>query len=241
MIHGTHWLVAGTVLGLALSVSPLRADETSDELKALRQQIEALSQKVQLLEQKNATNQETMSQVKTITAKAKTAPTVSLGANGLKVSSADSNFVFGVRGYIQADARFGVASSAATYPDTFLMRRVRPIFEGSLYQFIDYRVMLDFGSGNTSGANGTTSNDGFLKEAWAGLRFLPELQLQVGKMKMPAGLERGQSTANLLFIETGFPTMLTPDYTVGAMLQGDVLGGEAQLPGGRVRQHARRR
>lgn len=232
MIHGTHWLVAGTVLGLALSVSPLRADETSDELKALRQQIEALSQKVQLLEQKNATNQETMSQVKTITAKAKTAPTVSLGANGLKVSSADSNFVFGVRGYIQADARFGVASSAANYADTFLMRRVRPIFEGSLYQFIDYRVMLDFGSGTTSGANGTTSNDGFLKEAWAGLRFLPELQLQVGKMKMPAGLERGQSTANLLFIETGFPTMLTPDYTVGAMLQGDVLGGKLNYQAG---------
>lgn len=235
MIHGNHWLVAGTVLGLALSVSPLRADETSDELKALRQQIEALSQKVQQLEQKNATDKETMSQVKTLTEKAKTAPLVSIGATGLKVSSADSNFVFGIRGYIQADGRFGVASSAANYNDTFLMRRVRPVFEGSLYKVIDYRVMLDFGSGasaTSASSTSSTGNDGFVQDAWANIRFLPELQFQVGKMKPPTGLERSQSTANLLFIETGFPTMLTPNYSVGVMLQGDLLGGKINYQGG---------
>ena len=243
LIYGNRWLVAGATLGIVLVTSPLLADDTSDELKALRQQIEALSQKVLQLEQKSATDKETMSQVKTLTEKAKTAPLVSIGATGLKVSSADSNFVFGVRGYIQADGRFGVASSAANYADTFLMRRVRPVFEGSLYKIIDYRVMLDFGSGNSASsatpasANGTpststTGNDGFVQDAWANIRFLPELQLQVGKMKPPSGLERSQSTANLLFIETGFPTMLTPNYSVGAMLQGDVIGGKLNYQAG---------
>ena len=223
-------LAAGAVLGLTLSASPARADATSDELKTLRQQIEALAQKVQLLEQKHASDQETLSQLKivqqaavrqqeAVAATARIAPVVSVGANGLQVRSADSNFIFGVRGYIQADGRFGVASSAATFNDTFLLRRVRPIFEGTLYKIVDYRLMLEFGSGTVA----STLNTSYVLDAYANLRFLPQLQLQVGKMKVPTGLERSQSTANLLFIETGFATMLTPNYCVGAMLQGEVL------------------
>ncbi len=230
MSHAKSYWVAGAALGLVLSASPARADATSDELKALRQQLEALSQKVQLLEEKHLRDQAALSQVQAtqrkteldqaaVAEKAKAAPTVSVGAGGLLVRSADSNFVFGIRGYLQADGRFGVASSAATYNDTFLMRRVRPIFEGTLYQFVDYRVMLEFGTGTL--ANNTLNNN-LLLDAYANIRFLPELQLQVGKMKQPSGLERGQSTANLLFIETGFPTLLTPNYCVGAMLQGDL-------------------
>jgi len=234
----SYW-IAGVSLGLVLSASPARADTTRDELKALRQQLEALSQKVQLLEEKHVRDQEALSQVQAtqrttelaqaaVAAKAKAAPIVSVGAGGLQVRSADSNFVFGIRGYLQADGRFGVASSAATYNDTFLMRRVRPIFEGTLYQYVDYRILLEFGTGTLA----NTLNNSLLLDAYANLRFLPELQLQVGKMKQPSGLERGQSTANLLFIETGFPTLLTPNYSVGAMFQGDLFGRKLNYQAG---------
>ena len=239
MTRGKYYLAAGAALSVLLCANPVRGDATSDELKALRQQIEALAQKVQLLEQRHASEEEALRQVtvaqhevarqqEATAAKARTAPTVSVGASGLQVRSADSNFVFGVRGYIQVDGRFGVASSAATFNDTFLLRRVRPVFEGTLYKMVDYRVMLDFGSGTLASA----ANTGYVLDAFANLHFLPELQLQVGKMKVPTGLERSQSTANLLFIETGFTTMLTPNYCVGAMLQGDLAQGKLSYQAG---------
>ncbi|MCI0540474.1 MAG: hypothetical protein L0Z50_35175 [Verrucomicrobiales bacterium] len=106
--------------------------------------IEDLDQKIRVLERKQELANEEA------TAKAKTTPTVAVGASGLQVRSADSNFVFNLRGYVQADGRFGIGDSADPYSDTFLMRRVRPIFDGTLYKKIDYRVMLDFASGTTS-------------------------------------------------------------------------------------------
>ncbi len=56
------------------------------------------------------------------------------------------------------------------------------------------------------------------------VRFLPELQFQVGKMKEPVGLERLQSGANLLFVERAYPTALVPNRDVGMMLQGELFG-----------------
>jgi phosphate-selective porin OprO and OprP len=182
--------------------------------------VDQLDQQVRILERKQELEQEAAAE------RAKTTPTVTVGSSGLQVRSADSNFVFNLHGYVQFDGRFGVGDTAAAYVDTFLMRRVRPIFDGTLYKFVDYRVMLDFASGITSSSASANSlsNDGFLQDAYANLRFLPELQLQVGKMKEPVGLERLQSGANLLFIERGYPTALVPNRNVGAMLQGDLLG-----------------
>jgi phosphate-selective porin OprO and OprP len=174
--------------------------------------VEQLDQQVRILQRKQELEQEAAVE------KAKTAPVVTVGYSGLQVRSGDSNFVFGLRGYFQADGRFGVGESSDVYNDTFLMRRIRPIFEGTLYKKFDYRVMLDFGSGQSS----STSNDGFVQDAYVNARFLPEVQLQIGKMKEPVGLERLQSGANLLFIERGYPTALVPNRDVGAMVQGDV-------------------
>lgn len=205
-------IVTAAILAVYGSGSPMLADDTAETINLLRQQIEQLDQKLRVLERKSELEREAGAE------KAKTQPAVSIGASGIQVRSADSNFVFGIRGYVQADGRFGVGDSSGPYNDTFLMRRVRPIFEGSIYRKIDYRLMLDFGSGVTS----TTSNDGFVQDAYVNMRFLPELQLQVGKMKEPVGLERLQSGANLLFVERGYPTALVPNRDVGVMLQGEL-------------------
>ena len=255
-------LLTLAVLGAQLASAGLRAaDPGTDQLDALRKQVEHLTEKVLLLEKQVADEKGKVAVPPAATVnvapatpadpridqldqkvrvferkqeldkeaaaeRAKTTPVVTLGASGLQVRSADSNFVFNLRGYVQADGRFGVGESAGPYVDTFLMRRVRPILDGTLYKLADFRVMLDFGSGITSSsaAANSYSNDGFLQDAYVNLRFLPQLQLQVGKMKEPVGLERLQSGANLLFIERGYPTALVPNRNVGAMLQGDLFG-----------------
>jgi phosphate-selective porin OprO/OprP len=193
---------------------PVRADDAA-VISQLKEQIEQLDQKVKILERKRELEQESAAE------KPKTTPSVSIGPSGFLARSADSNFVLRVRGYVQADGRYylddypgGIAN------DTFLIRRARPIFEGTVYEKYDYRVMLDFGSGVTS----TTGNNGFLQDAYVNARLWPELQIQAGKFKEPVGLERLQSGANLLFVERGYPTLLVPNRDVGVQLQGDLSG-----------------
>ena len=206
---GKAALVA-SVIG-ALGVTSAGA-QSNEELKDL---IRELDQKIRVLERKQELDKEVA------TEKAKTATSVSAGASGFSIRSADTNFVLKLRGYIQADGRFYADDhDGGTANDTFLLRRVRPIFEGTVFEKYDFRLMLDFGSGVTASA----ANNAYVQDAYVNARFLPQFQIGAGKMKEPVGLERLQSGANLLFIERGYPTQLAPNRDVGIVIQGD-LGG----------------
>jgi phosphate-selective porin OprO/OprP len=186
---------------------PTRAAQLSDEeIQALIHRVDELEQEVKTLKRNREVDKENA------TEQAKQTPTVSLGLNGLNVRSGDSNFVMTAHGYIQADDRtyFG----QKTTPDTFLLRRVRPIIEGTVWQDIDYRLMLDLGSGNVTGS--TANNNNILDDAYVNARYWNQFQIQVGKYKSPVGLERLQSSADLFFVETGFATELVPNYDLGA-------------------------
>lgn len=250
-------MLATAVLGAQATGLPLLADQTTDDINALKQQIQALTEKVLTLEKRAAapntptagegsvkvpqgagTSAESKveqldQKVRIIERKAeleqeaaaersKTAARVSLGANGFSVSSADTNFVFKVRGYVQVDARGYVSERVDTAAnDTFLIRRARPILEGTTFGKLDYRVMLDFGAQSSL----STANNALLQDAYVNARLLPEFQIQAGKFKEPVGLERLQSGANLLFIERAYPTQLVPNRDVGVQLQGDLFKG----------------
>lgn len=178
--------------------------------------IASLEQQVKVLDRKNELANEAASE------KAKTAPVLTAVPGGFQLRSADTNFVIKLRGYAQADARFFPDDNAGgTVNDQFLMRRVRPILEGTLYEKYDFRIMTDFASGITSSA----ANNGFLQDGYLTARFYPEFQVQAGKFKEPVGLERLQSGANLLFIERAYPTQLVPNRDVGFQVQGDLAGG----------------
>ena len=211
-MHLRKSLVSAVLLtGLATGHS-LLADNSAEIVNDLRRQIEELDQKVRIIERKTELDKETA------TEKARTAATVSAGAGGFSIRSADTNFVLKVRGYIQADARFYADDhSAGSANDTFLLRRVRPIFEGTLFEKYDFRLMLDFGSGVTASA----ANNAYVQDAYLTARFLPQFQVVAGKLKEPVGLERLQSGANLLFVERGFPTQLAPNRDAGFVVQGD--------------------
>ena len=229
------WLWA--ILGMHISSPFSRAQDanTIEVIKQLQKRIEELEQKVQTLENAKATAavtneaqskrriEELDQQVKAMerkreldqeaeTEKLKSAPTITLGMNGLVVRSADSNFLMNIHGYAQADARFYFGQNIPA-TDTFLLRRVRPIIEGTVYERFDYRLMADFGSGNVNSSS--AGNNALLDDAYVNARLWPEVQLQVGKYKSPVGLERLQSTAELTFIETGYPTQMTPNYDLG--------------------------
>ena len=191
------------------------AEDQNDELSKLKQQLLELDQKVRILER----NKELESDA--AAAKASTVPSVTLGAGGLNISTADTNFTLKIRGYVQADSRVFLGDDEGVKGnDTFLLRRVRPIFEGAVWRNYEYRLMFDFGSGVTSG----TGNNGFLQDGYFNVHYWDEAQLQVGKMKEPVGLERLQSGANLLFVERGLPTQLVPNRDVGVQLHGKLWG-----------------
>ncbi len=198
----------GTQFGGATSHAAPLSDE---DAQALIRRINELEQEVKILQRNREVDADTAKE------KAKDTATISLGATGLVARSADSNFTMIVHGYVQADDRtyFGNKST----PDTFLLRRVRPIVEGTVWDKFNYRLMLDLASGNITGS--TANNVNILDDAYVNARLWDQAQVQVGKYKSPVGLERLQSTADLFFVETGFATELTPNYDLGAMVHND--------------------
>lgn len=192
------------------------AAESGPEIEALRRQVQELDQKIRVLERRDELQAEAADE------KAKTTPVISLGSSGLAIRSADTNFTLKIRGGAQFDSRFYFGESSAN--DTFLIRRVRPVFEGSVFKNFDYRVALDVASGVTS----SSANNGFLLDAYVDARVTPWLTLRAGKFKEPVGLERLQSWNNLLFVERSYPTQLVPNRDVGFMAHGNFWNGALQ-------------
>jgi phosphate-selective porin OprO/OprP len=148
------------------------------------------------------------------------APRVEAGTGGFRVGAPDDAFVIRFRGYVQEDGRFFGADAPAGN-GSFLLRRVRPILEGTVFRYYDFRVMTDFGEGKVS-----------LQDAYADVRFVPWLRLRAGKFKPPVGLERLQSATSLAFIERGFVSSLAPNRDVGAQLWGELAGGAVSWAAG---------
>jgi len=135
------------------------------------------------------------------------------GPDGFFLKSADGKFQIKLRGYTQFDSRWFTDGSDAG-DDSFAFRRVRPFVEGTVFEYIDFRVMPDF-------ANSTLT----LYDAYVNFRYLPQAQVQLGKFKPPVGLERLQSATATMFVERAFPTLLVPSRDLGAMLQGEFANG----------------
>jgi phosphate-selective porin OprO/OprP len=215
-MHIGYWTLAAALAG-AGGVQVVRGDARDEVISALQRKLEELDQKVKALERNRELGTETAE------ARGKETPRISAGSSGFSISSPDTNFVLRIRGYVQADSRWFLENSVQG-ADTFLLRRVRPIFEGTLFDKLDYKIMLDFGA-NTSSTGNNTSNNGMLQDAYLTARLLPEVQVQAGKFKEPVGFERLQSGANLLFVERGYPTQLVPNRDVGVQLQGNLFDG----------------
>lgn len=213
---GGWWLCL--LLLLVLAAGPLRAwqeepaapegEEAQEPEKTLEEKLEELDQKIRVLERKDELEKEQAAE------KAKTATSVTSGRDGFSLRSADGAYQLKIRGYVQLDGRFFFDDEERPANDTFILRRVRPIFEGTVFKIFDFRIMPDFGGGTT-----------VLQDAYIDARFSPKIKVRAGKFKAPVGLERLQSGTDILFVERGLPTNLVPNRDLGVQLFGDLAGG----------------
>lgn len=130
------------------------------------------------------------------------------------LATTDGQFRLGLRGYMQADGRVFINDNTDLNTDELLLRRVRPVLEGTVFRYFDFKLMPDFGQGKT-----------VLFDAYADANYFREARLRIGKFKAPIGLERLQSARNLFFVERGLPNDLVPTRDIGVQLFGDVIGG----------------
>ncbi len=207
----------------------LRAADATPSTEELLQRINSLQQQLNDLTAKVAQQQPASVQPATPTAPSgpatgqpsKSMASISAGADGFSFQSEDTNFVIALHGLIQADSRTFWSDDKAKGNDAFLLRRARPILSGTVYRDFDFLFTPDF-AGNTVQ----------IVDAQINYRLQPELQLQVGKMKPPVGLEALQAEQFTFFNERSLATDLVPYRDLGAELHGDLFGGVISYAGG---------
>jgi phosphate-selective porin OprO/OprP len=228
----------------AAQVAPASSAEAA-EIEALRQEVRELSQKVQNLEQERQGEQQAASDTnqdqiqaldqkvrilsrqreldqETAAAAAKTQPKLTLNASGFTIASADSNFVVGLHGVLQTDSRSFINDGGGTLgKNTFLLRRARPIFSGTVFKNFDFIFIPDFGGSGV-----------VIYDAYLNYRYNPALQLEAGRFKSPVGLESLQTDAWVLFNERSLATDLVPNRDIGVELHGDLFGGAISYAAG---------
>jgi phosphate-selective porin OprO/OprP len=181
----------------------------ADDLSDLRERLEAQEQKIRVLERKLELQDEATKAAVPTTPVVRASP-----QQGFRIQSADSANVVRLRGVLQVDGRRFNDDVTPEIADTWILRRVRPILEGTLGGIYDFRFTPDFAAGRT-----------VIQDAYVAARFKPWATLTAGKFKVPVGLERLQSATDIRFIERAFPTSLVPNRDIGLSFGGDVSGG----------------
>jgi phosphate-selective porin OprO and OprP len=192
-------------------------DQPTPDVQQLLQRVKELEEKVKSLEQGRGTNNESAegqtSQLK------KEPPLVVIGSDGFQMRSADGDFGLNLRGVLQVDSRTFFSDHGIPNNDGFLLRRARPVLEGTVYRDFDFLFMPDFGTGNNGGGGGTAPAPQ-IYDAYLNYRYSPAIQFRIGKFKPPIGLERLQADAFLTFNERALATDLVPDRDLGFMAHG---------------------
>lgn len=140
--------------------------------------------------------------------------------DGFFLQSADgqARLVFGL--VAQADGKFSTDDSAP-FPNTFLIRKMRPTLTGRFGRVFQFKVMPDFGGGTT-----------VIQDAYLDLRISPGFQLRAGKDKTPVGYELLIGDAYLLFPERSLASSLVPNRDVGVEALGELSGGRVSYVAG---------
>src|SRR6266853_5029831 len=211
-----RWAVAIIAIGSqTVANNPLWADDTTDTIKGLKQQIEQLDQKVRILERNRELEKEAAD------SKTNDFPRISIGEKGFSFGSSDGAFAINLKGVIQFDSRSFFKDGGIKGNDGFLLRRARPVISGTVFRDFDFLFVPDFGGSSVQ-----------IFDAYLNYRYRPELQLRAGKMKSPIGLEQLQADVDILFNERSLVTDLLPNRDIGIVLQGDILGGVASYAAG---------
>ena len=198
------------LLLVLLTVAIAKADDRDERIQSLEKRVEQLEKLLKAQDAKPASTPP--AEAPKPAEPTKPSPSLSVGASGFALRSADSNFVLRIRGLLQLDSRW---SDDDDLGDSFLVRRARPIIEGTVFRDFDFRLTPEFGTSTPT-----------IRDAWLNYRYDDPLELRFGKMKSPGNLERWQGAANTLFIERALPSLLWPVREVGVMVHGALWPGE---------------
>jgi phosphate-selective porin OprO/OprP len=189
---------------------------SSDDVGILEQRLEADERRLRELErrQRQEQQQEQQRQRRAQEHSQPSGAAAQRGPTGFAVASADGSSVLRLGALIQADGRYFADAATPSTANTWLLRRVRPILQGTIGDILDFKLMPDFGGGKA-----------IVQDAFVSARLRPWLTLTVGKFKPPVGLERLQSAADNRFIERALPTDLVPNRDIGVQLGADLAGG----------------
>src|SRR5690606_12689195 len=133
------WVLAiGLTFTGALRSQPAGAEEPTRE--SLQQQIDQLKRDLDRLNRANAA-------IEPMVDEKINKQWVTAGFNlkdGFFIQDPSKEYRLRFRGYTQMDGRFFIDDSPQINNDQFLFRRVRPVLEGSLTKFVDFRIIPDF-------------------------------------------------------------------------------------------------
>ena len=199
---GRGLLAAAVIAPLALAQAQAQQPTIEELLQRLEQQeqaIKVLERRLELKEETDAAAVKSNAQVKA-------------SEKGFSIQSADNSNNIKLRGVLHVDGRALLSDDDTIVDDQFLLRRVRPIVEGTVGGIYDFRFTPDFAQGRT-----------VIQDAYVTGRFAPGFQLTAGKFKAPIGLERLQSASDIRFVERAYPTQLVTNRDIGLQVAGNLL------------------
>jgi len=199
---------AGTALLLLSGGVFSQVPDEQTSTAALLEKLERQEQRLKVLERKLELQEEAEQKARA------SAPVVNASATRFSLQSADKQNSIRLRGVLHFDGRRFTDDIAPETADTWLLRRARPIVEGTVAGIYDFRFTPDFGNGRT-----------VIQDAYVAARLKPWAVITAGKFKVPIGLERIQSANDIRFIERAFPTSLVPNRDLGVQLGGALAGG----------------
>jgi phosphate-selective porin OprO and OprP len=141
-------------------------------------------------------------------------PPVSVSGEGFFLQSESGDFKLQIRGYVQFDGRFYPGGDGALGIDTFVVRRARPILQGTVAKYFDFVLMPDFGSGAA-----------VIQDAYLDVHYSAKARIRAGKFKPPVGIEQLQPETASAFVERAFPSALVPNRDIGVGLHGELADG----------------
>jgi phosphate-selective porin OprO and OprP len=150
-------------------------------------------------------------------------PQVNAGPKGFTIQSGDGAFNLKVRGYVQADSHWYTTGSKPASGSAFLLKRVRPVFEGTVFKYFDYKMMPDFGQGAA-----------LVQDAYLDAHYYQPTSIMVGKFKGPLDFERLVSARDLDFVERALTINLVPNRVMGFQLHGNLLNSRLEYSLGLV-------
>jgi len=183
----------------------------ADEGWNIEQRLQALAQEVKLLNEAAGKNTAASG---ASSASAGDAPRLTANAkDGFWLVSADGAYRLRLGGYAQFDGKYFLKDDVLPFSNTFTLSKVRPIIEGTLAKYFDFRIMFEL-----------TATPA-LVDAYLTANIDPAFKITAGRFKVPFGLEMLQGDTNTAFVARGLPSGLSPTRDAGFQVSGDVLNG----------------